>query len=113
MFTRFAFLCSALVFGFNLVAVSPHLATTLMGWSICGFASTFLIGSYNERVSAQVNATQAFTAYQLSDLGMLIVPTPALLYPGRSLSALIFFLFFLLRNRPPILESVAAQPRSV
>jgi NADH-quinone oxidoreductase subunit L len=36
-----------------------------------GFASTFLIGAYNDRPTVRNNATYAFAAYQISDMALL------------------------------------------
>jgi hypothetical protein len=72
--TKFALFCicsACLVTGFNLVAMARDLKQALGGWSLVGFASTFLIGLYNERMSAYQNATFAFGAYCLSDLCLL------------------------------------------
>ena len=41
------------------------------GWSLIGLASTFLIGTYNHRVTVRNNAVFAFASYQLSDLSMI------------------------------------------
>ena len=46
MFDRFAMLCVLLLTGFNIVATASSLLYALPGWSMIGFASTFLIGSY-------------------------------------------------------------------
>jgi hypothetical protein len=62
MFVRFAMLSSALLLGFNLVATAPSLLHALAGWSLFGFASTFLIGSYTQHATVRNNATFAFAA---------------------------------------------------
>ncbi len=72
MFARFAMLCVGLLLGFNLVSTSPSLEHTLAGWSLFGFASTFLIGAYNDRPTVRNNATFAFSAYRISDLAVLV-----------------------------------------
>ena len=66
MFDRFAMLCAALVWGFNLLATAESLVWALPWWSMVGFASTFLISAYNDRPTARENATFAFAVYQLS-----------------------------------------------
>merc|ERR1712137_1526157 len=71
MFARFSILSSGLVLGFNLVATAPSLPILLGGWSLFGFASTFLIGAYNERPTVRNNAVFAFSAYKISDLALL------------------------------------------
>lgn len=71
MFARFASLCVCLLGGFNLVALAPTLEHALSGWSLFGFASTFLIGAYNNRPTVRNNATFAFAAYKISDLALL------------------------------------------
>ena len=63
---------TALVLGFNLVATAPSLTVAMGGWSLIGFASTFLIGTYNERPTVRNNATFAFACYQISDFAMLM-----------------------------------------
>ncbi len=75
MFGRFAQLCAGLLLGFNLVATAPNLEQALAGWSLFGFASTFLIGAYNDRPTVRNNATFAFTAYRLSDIALLVAAT--------------------------------------
>jgi NADH:ubiquinone oxidoreductase subunit 5 (subunit L)/multisubunit Na+/H+ antiporter MnhA subunit len=65
MFSRFSMLSVAMGFGFNLVALAPTLEHALAGWSLFGFASTFLIGAYNDRPTVRNNATYAFAAYQV------------------------------------------------
>tara|TARA_R110002050_G_scaffold296014_1_gene455523 strand:- start:116 stop:1243 length:1128 start_codon:yes stop_codon:yes gene_type:complete len=71
MFGRFQGLSVGLVTGFNLVALAPSLMHVLQGWGLFGFASTFLIGAYNERPSVRNNATFAFAAYRISDFALL------------------------------------------
>jgi NADH:ubiquinone oxidoreductase subunit 5 (subunit L)/multisubunit Na+/H+ antiporter MnhA subunit len=71
MFARFYLLSLGLVLGFNLVAVAPTLAAALGGWSLFGFSSAFLIGSYNDRPTARNNATFAFAAYRVADFALL------------------------------------------
>jgi hypothetical protein len=72
MFDRFAMLCVLLLTGFNIVATASSLLYALPGWSMIGFASTFLIGSYNDRPSVKENATFCFMIYQLSDAALLV-----------------------------------------
>lgn len=98
MFSRIAMLSTALVTGFTLVAVAPSLEVAMGGWSLFGLASTFLIGSYNERPTGtrrecmrafvcvfffvfflspslstvRNNATFAFAAYRVSDFALLV-----------------------------------------
>jgi uncharacterized protein YbcC (UPF0753/DUF2309 family) len=71
LFTRFSFLSSGLLLGFNLVATAPTLEQTVAGWGLFGFASAFLIGSYNDRASVRNNALFAFAAYRVSDFALL------------------------------------------
>ena len=75
MFVRFSILTVGLVLGFNLVCVSPTLAFTVGGWSLFGFASTFLIGAYNERPTVRNNAIFAFAAYKISDFALIAATT--------------------------------------
>lgn len=75
MFGRFSTLCVGLLLGFNLVATAPSLHHALAGWSLFGFASTFLIGAYNDRPSVRNNATFAFAAYRISDFALLTAAT--------------------------------------
>lgn len=72
MFGRFSLLCTGLLAGFNTVALAPDIEHALAGWSLFGFASTFLIGAYNDRPTVRNNATFAFASYQISDLAMLV-----------------------------------------
>ncbi len=71
MFSRFAILSVIMGGGFNLVALAEDLEHALIGWSLFGFASTFLIGAYNDRPTVRNNATYAFAAYQVSDMALL------------------------------------------
>ena len=72
MYSRMV-LCSALMtLGFNIVAASPNLDGALLGWTMIGFSSTFLIGGFNDRPTARDNAAYAFGAYQISDAALLI-----------------------------------------
>lgn len=75
MFGRFAKLCVGLLLGFNMVATAPSLHHALAGWGLFGFASTFLIGAYNDRPTVRNNATFAFAAYRISDFAMLVAAT--------------------------------------
>ena len=75
MFPRFAQLSAGLLLGFNLVAVAPTLEHAMLGWSLFGFSSTFLIGAYNDRPTVRNNATYAFAAYRISDFALLISTT--------------------------------------
>lgn len=72
MFGRFSALCVGLNLGFNMVAMAPNLEAMLAGWSLFGFASTFLIGAYNERPTVRNNATFAFAAYHIADMALLV-----------------------------------------
>ena len=72
MFGRMAFLSTGLILGFNLVALAPNLHTIILGWGLFGFASTFLIGLYNERPSVRRNAIFAFGVYRISDFALLV-----------------------------------------
>lgn len=71
MYGRMALLSAALVVGFNIVGAAPNLDDMLVGWTTIGFASTFLIGAFNDRPTARDNAAFAFGAYQLSDAALL------------------------------------------
>ncbi len=71
MYGRFSQLCMGLLCGFNLVATAPSIEHALAGWSLFGFASTFLIGAYNDRPTVRSNATFAFAAYRISDFALL------------------------------------------
>jgi len=71
MFGRFASLCVGLLLGFNIVATAPTLTVAIGGWGLFGFASTFLIGAYNDRPTVRNNAIFAFGAYRISDMAML------------------------------------------
>merc|ERR1719331_3355960 len=75
MFGRFSALSVALLLGFNLASTAPTLTHTSAGWSLFGFASTFLIGMYNDRPTVRQNATFAFVNYRLSDLALLTAAT--------------------------------------
>eukprot|EP01094_Clydonella_sp_ATCC50884_P027385 TRINITY_DN7846_c0_g1_i1.p1 TRINITY_DN7846_c0_g1~~TRINITY_DN7846_c0_g1_i1.p1 ORF type:complete len:759 (-),score=243.39 TRINITY_DN7846_c0_g1_i1:257-2503(-) len=86
MFGRFSSLCVALLLGFNVVATAPSLFVAMHGWSLFGFASTFLIGAYNDRPTVRNNATFAFAAYRISDFAML---TAAALAPHAADAALV------------------------
>lgn len=72
MFSRIAFLSTGLVLGFNTVAFAPDFHTIMLGWGIFGFASTFLIGLYNERITVRNNAMYAFGVYRISDFAMIL-----------------------------------------
>lgn len=84
MFARFAGLCAALSVGFNIVATAPTLEHIMAGWDLFGFASTFLIGAYNDRPTVRNNATFAFAAYRVSDFALLTASAYAHLH-GASL----------------------------
>lgn len=71
MYSRVSLLSVGLLTGFNLVATAPSLEAALPAWSLFGFASAFLIGSYNSRPTVRNNATFAFAAYKLSDMALL------------------------------------------
>ena len=71
MFGRFSALSVLLLGGFNLVATAPDLMHALSGWSLFGFSSAFLIGSYNDRPTVRNNATFAFGVYRVSDFALL------------------------------------------
>eukprot|EP00666_Eupelagonemidae_sp_cell4sb_P012322 gene12322-7161_t len=61
-----------MLLGFNLVVTAPPLSPCMVGgWTLFGFASTFLIGMYNDRPTVQTNVTYVFAAYCLGDLAML------------------------------------------
>merc|ERR1719482_2069326 len=65
-------LSAVMLLGFNLVATAPTLEHSFKGWVLLGFASTFLIGTYNERPTVLDNATFVFFIYQLSESGLLV-----------------------------------------
>jgi NADH-quinone oxidoreductase subunit L len=71
LFTRFSLLSSGLLLGFNAVAMAPSLEQTVVGWGLFGFASTFLIGLYNDCPNVRNNAIFAFAAYRISDYALL------------------------------------------
>ena len=71
MFRRIMALTAGLLLGFNLVATAPSLHAALNGWSLFGFCSTFLIGSYNDRPTVRNNATYSFAAYRVADFALL------------------------------------------
>jgi hypothetical protein len=82
MFARFQALSVGLLLGFNLIATAPTLEHAMAGWSLFGFASTFLIGAYNDRPTVRNNATFAFGAYRISDFAMLAASTFAHVKPA-------------------------------
>lgn len=109
MFPRFMALCVGLLLGFNrrpraflcvcvcgcvsvkknlythltvVVATAPTLAHAMAGWSLFGFASTFLIGAYNDRATVRNNATFAFAAYRISDFALLVAAAFSGIVPG-------------------------------
>ena len=71
MYGRMVLDTAMMVTGFNIVAAAPVLDEALLGWTIIGFASTFLIGGFNDRPTARDNAAYAFSVYQLSDAALL------------------------------------------
>jgi uncharacterized protein YbcC (UPF0753/DUF2309 family) len=75
MFARFQVLCVCLLLGFNLTSTAPTLEHAMIGWSLFGFASTFLIGAFNDRPTVRNNATFAFAAYRISDFAILVAAT--------------------------------------
>jgi uncharacterized protein YbcC (UPF0753/DUF2309 family) len=75
MFGRFAFLSVGLLAGFNIVSTAPTIEHAMAGWGLFGFASTFLIGAYNDRSTVRNNATFAFAAYRISDIALLVAAT--------------------------------------
>ena len=81
MFARVAILSTTLLCSFNMVATAPTLEHAMVGWSFFGFASTFLIGAYNDRPTVRNNATFAFAAYRLSDIAMIVATSSALYLP--------------------------------
>lgn len=72
MFGRFSALCVGMLLGFNLVATAPSIEHAMAGWGLFGFASTFLIGAYNDRPTVRNNALYAFSAYRISDFALLV-----------------------------------------
>jgi hypothetical protein len=71
LYGRFCAQCVGLLLGFNIVATAPDLHHALAGWTLFGFCSTFLIGTYNDRPSVRNNATFAFAVYKIGDFAML------------------------------------------
>jgi len=72
LFVRTALLSSMLVLGFNFIAMAPRLDDLVEGWALFGLASTFLIGTYNDRVTVQSNALFALASYRFADMALLI-----------------------------------------
>ena len=72
MFPRMTLVSALMTFGFNIVASAPSLEDALLGWTLIGFSSTFLIGGFNDRPTARDNAAFAFGAYQISDAALLV-----------------------------------------
>ena len=72
IFARVFTLSTLLLLGFNIFVTAPSLITVLGGWSLMGFSSTFLIGSYNDRLTVRNNATLVFAVYQISDMAILV-----------------------------------------
>jgi hypothetical protein len=72
MYGRMVLISAFMLFGFNLVVSAPGLEDALLGWSIIGFSSTFLIGGFNDRPTARDNAAFAYSVYQISDAALLM-----------------------------------------
>lgn len=72
MYTRFMSLAAVMLASFIVVATAPNLQVCALGWTVLAFATTFLIGAYNDRPTARENATFVFFLYQLSDSGLLV-----------------------------------------
>jgi NADH:ubiquinone oxidoreductase subunit 5 (subunit L)/multisubunit Na+/H+ antiporter MnhA subunit len=89
MFGRFLSLSVGLLLGFNLVATAPNLEQAMLGWSLFGFASAFLIGSYNDRPTVRNNATFAFAVYRISDFALLTAAAFSGIHGGFESQALI------------------------
>ena len=77
MFGRMALSSAAMVAGFNLVNGAIALEDVSIGWTIIGFASSFLIGGFNDRPTARDNAAYAFGVYQISDAALLVAAAMA------------------------------------
>merc|ERR1712195_269388 len=56
MYGRMVLISAFMLAGFNLVVSAPGLEDALLGWSIIGFSSTFLIGGFNDRPTARGGA---------------------------------------------------------
>lgn len=52
--------------------MAPNLEHLIQAWSLFGFASAFLIGAYNDRVTVRNNTTYVFAAYRLADFALLL-----------------------------------------
>merc|ERR1719316_422771 len=74
MYPRMVIVAGLMTLGFNIVASSPpgEIDYALLGWTLIGFSSTFLIGGFNDRPTARDNAAYAFAAYQVSDAALLV-----------------------------------------
>ena len=66
MYGRMVLVSASMLFGFNLVVSAPGLEDALLGWSIMGLSSTFLIGGFNDRPTARDNAAFAYSVYKIS-----------------------------------------------
>jgi len=87
-------LCVGLLLGVNLVATAPTLGHAMVGWSLFSFASTFLIGAYNDRSTVRNNATFEFAAYRISDFALLVAATFAHQNHALATAGLILAAFF-------------------
>ena len=72
MYGRMQIDSAIMLLGFNIVASAPNLEDVAIGWTIIGYASTFLIGGFNDRPTARDNAAYAFLLYQISDAALLL-----------------------------------------
>lgn len=72
MYGRMSIVSAFMVTGFNLVAAAPDIEGALLGWTLIGYSSTFLIGGFNDRPTARDNAAFAFGVYQISDAALLM-----------------------------------------
>ena len=66
MYGRMVLISASMLFGFNLVVSAPGLEDALLGWTIMGLCSTFLIGGFNDRPTARDNAAFAYSVYKIS-----------------------------------------------
>ena len=72
MYGRMQIDSSLMLLGFNIVVSAPSLEDVAIGWTLIGYASTFLIGGFNDRPTARDNAAYAFLLYQISDAALLL-----------------------------------------
>lgn len=70
-YERYFTLCIIMLFAFNWVSTSFDPMIMSAGYTLLGMASTFLVGTYNERQSVRINASFVFLMYKAGDLCML------------------------------------------